>query len=65
MQILASVSSVTDSPLPIFVITLGEDGKKHVPITIHFRSVDIVTVPDEEEIIAAMEEIRNNPTKVS
>ena len=33
--------------------------------TIHFRSVDIVTVPDEEEIIAAMEEIRNNPTKVS
>ena len=26
---------------------------------------DIVTVPDEEEIIAAMEEIRNNPTKVA
>ena len=45
--------------------TVDEDGKKHVPITIHFRSVDIVTVPDEEEIIAAMEEIRNNPTKVS
>lgn len=43
----------------------GEDGKKHVPITIHFRSVDIVTVPDEEEIIAAMEEIRSNPTKVA
>ena len=43
----------------------GEDGKKHVPITIHFRSVDIVTVPDEEEIIVAMEEIRNNPTKMA
>ena len=43
----------------------GEDGKKHVPITIHFWSVDIVTVPDEEEIIAAMEEIRSNPTKVA
>jgi hypothetical protein len=27
--------------------------------------VDIVTVPDEEEIIAAMEEIRKNPTNVA
>ena len=51
--------------IEIFNSVKGEDGKKHVPITIHFRSVDIVTVPDEEEIIAAMEEIRNNPTKVA
>lgn len=51
--------------IEIFNSVKGVDGKKHVPITIHFRSVDIVTVPDEEEIIAAMEEIRNNPTKVA
>ena len=51
--------------IEIFNSVKGEDGKKHVPITIHFRSVDIVTVPDEEEIIAAREEIRNNPTKVA
>ena len=51
--------------IEIFNSVKGEDGKKHVPITIYFRSVDIVTVPDEEEIIAAMEEIRNNPTKVA
>ena len=51
--------------IEIFNSVKGEDGKKHVPITIHFRSVDIVTVPDEEEIIATMEEIRNNPTKVA
>ena len=51
--------------IEIFNSVKGEDGKKHVPITIHFRSVDIVTVPDEEEIIAAMEEIRNNSTKVA
>lgn len=51
--------------IEIFNSVKDEDGKKHVPITIHFRSVDIVTVPDEEEIIAAMEEIRNNPTKVA
>ena len=50
--------------IEIFNSVKGEDGKKHVPIKIHFRSVDIVTVPDEEEIIAAMEEIRNNPTRV-
>ena len=51
--------------IEIFNSVKGEDGKKHVPIKIHFRSVDIVTVPDEEEIIAAMEEIRNNPTKMA
>ena len=51
--------------IEIFNSVKGEDGKKHVPLTIHFRSVDIVTVPDEEEIIAAMEEIRNTPTKVA
>lgn len=51
--------------IEIFNSVKGEDGKKHVPIKIHFRSVDIVTVPDEEEIIAAMEEIRSNPTKVA
>ena len=50
--------------IEIFNSVKGEDGKKHVPITIHFRSADIVTVPDEEEIIAAMGEIRNSPTKV-
>ena len=45
--------------------TGNEKIKRLLPITIHFRSVDIVTVPDEEEIIATMEEIRNNPTKVA
>ena len=39
---------------------VGPDGKKHVPITIHFRAAGIITVPDEKEIVAAMEEIRNN-----
>ena len=42
----------------MFNSEVGVDGIKHVSIKVHFRSVDIVTVPDEEEIIAAMEEIR-------
>ena len=41
---------------------MGEDGKKHVPITIHLQSVNIVTVLDKEEIIADMEEIRRKLT---
>ena len=38
---------------------------KHVPITIHFRAAGIITVPDEKEIVAAMEEIRNSPSNVA
>ena len=51
--------------IEVFNSEIGADGIKHVPIKVHFRSVDIVTVPDEEEIIAAMEEIRKNPTNVA
>lgn len=51
--------------IEVFNSEVGTDGIKHVPIKVHFRSVDIVTVPDEEEIIAAMEEIRKNPTNVA
>lgn len=49
--------------IEIFNSVKGEDGKKHVPITIHFRSVDIVTVPDEEEIIAARKKSATTPRK--
>lgn len=54
--------------IEVFNSEKGADGKKHVPIKIHFRAADIVTVPDEKEILAAMEEIRNTPkatTKVA
>ena len=54
--------------IEVFNSEKGSDGKKHVPIKIHFRAADIVTVPDEKEILAAMEEIRNTPkttTKVA
>ena len=51
--------------IEIFNSVIRADGKKHVPITIHFRAAGIITVPDEKEIIAAMEEIRNNPSNVA
>ena len=51
--------------IEVFNSVVGPDGKKHVPITIHFRAAGIITVPDEKEIIAAMEEIRSNPSNVA
>lgn len=51
--------------IEVFNSVVGADGKKHVPITIHFRAAGIITIPDEKEIIAAMEEIRNGASNVA
>lgn len=51
--------------IEVFNSVKGLDGKKHVPIKIHFRAAGIITVPDEKEIIEAMEEIRKNPSNVA
>jgi len=51
--------------IEVFEKFVGPDGKKHVPIKIHFRAAGIITVPDEKEIIEAMEEIRKNPSNVA
>ena len=64
-ELTPSLVNTLIKKIEVFNSEVGADGVKHVPIKVHFRSVDIVTVPDEEEIIAAMEEIRNNPTKVA
>jgi len=36
------------------------DGKRHLPVKIHFTAVGIIDVPTEKEILRVMEEIRNN-----
>ena len=51
--------------IEIFNSVVGADGKNYVPITIHFRATGIITVPDEKDIIATIEEIRNNPSNVA
>ncbi len=43
----------------------GEDGLKHVPIDISFTAVGIINIPTEKELIAAMEEMRENPLKIA
>ena len=43
--------------------TKDEDGHKHVPIDIYFTAVGIINIPTEEELIAAMEEMREKPLK--
>jgi DNA invertase Pin-like site-specific DNA recombinase len=51
--------------IEVFNSEKGADGKKHVPITIHFRAVGVISIPDEKEILSVMEEIRNNPHHVA
>ena len=51
--------------IEVFKNVIGPDGKKHIPITIHFRAAGIITIPDKKELIVAMEEIRSNPLNVA
>ena len=43
--------------------TKDEHGHKHVPIDIYFTAVGIINIPTEEELILAMEEMRDKPLK--
>lgn len=43
--------------------TKDEHDHKHVPIDIFFTAVGIINIPTEEELFAAMEEIRDKPLK--
>ena len=47
--------------IEIFDSTKDENGKKHVPIKVHFIGVGILEIPDTQTIIAAKEEILKNP----
>ncbi|MBQ7161569.1 MAG: hypothetical protein IJR90_07670 [Clostridia bacterium] len=40
-------------------------GDSSYKVAVIIRAAGIITVPDEKEIIAAMEEIRNNPSNVA
>lgn len=42
-----------------------ENGVKHVPVDIHFTAVGIINVPDAEEILQIMEEIRTKPLRIA
>ena len=51
--------------IEVFASTKDENGKKHVPIKVHFIGVGILEIPDTQTIIDAKEEIRKNPPKVA
>ena len=51
--------------IEVFASTMDENGKKHVPIKVHFIGVGILEIPDTQTIIDAKEEIRKNPPKVA
>ena len=43
--------------------TKDEHGHKHVPIDIYFTAVGIINIPTEQELLSAMEEMRDKPLK--
>ena len=51
--------------IEVFASTKDENGKKHVPIKVHFIGVGILEIPDTQTIIDAKEEILKNPPKVA
>ena len=51
--------------IEVFASTKDENGKKHVPIKVHFIGVGILEIPETQTIIDAKEEIRKNPPKVA
>ena len=51
--------------IEVFASTMDENGKKHVPIKVHFIGVGILEIPDTQTIIEAKEEILKNPPKVA
>ena len=51
--------------IEVFASTMDENGKKHVPIKVHFIGVGILEIPDTQTIIDAKEEILKNPPKVA
>lgn len=38
-------------------------GVKRVPIDIHFTAVGLISLPDEQELLELIEEIKANPFK--
>lgn len=45
--------------------TVDENGVKHVPVDIHFTAVGIISIPDSDEILQIMEEIRTKPLRIA
>ena len=42
-----------------------KNGKKHVPIKVHFIGVSVIVIPDGKTILETYEEIRKNPLRVT
>ena len=47
--------------IEVFDSTKDENGKKHVPIKVHFIGVCVIVIPDGKTILETYEEIRKNP----
>ena len=51
--------------IEVFDSTKDENGKKQVPIKIHFIGVAVIVIPDRKTILETYEEIRKNPPRVA
>ena len=51
--------------IEVFDSTKDENGRKHVPIKVHFIGVGVLEIPDGKTILETYEEIRKNPPIVA
>ena len=51
--------------IEVFDSAKDENGKKHVPIKVHFIGVGVLEIPDDKTILETYEEIRKNPPIVA
>ena len=51
--------------IEVFDSTKDENGKKHLPIRVHFIGVGVLEIPDGKTILETYEEIRKNPPIVA
>ena len=64
-ELTPQVVNVLIDRIDVHNIKIGDDGVKHVPIDITFTAVGIINIPTENELLVAMEEMRNDPIKTA
>ena len=64
-ELTPSIVNKLITKIEIFDRVTDEDGKKHVPIKIHFVDVGIMQFPDAEMLEKAKEEMKANAKKAS
>ena len=64
-QLTPAIVNNLITKIEVFDKVIGEDGKKSVPIKIHFVGVGVMQFPDAEMLEKVKEEMKANAKKAS